>query len=163
MTSATAKISRWLRIIVLGCALGIVLVALTLCWERWYLLRHLGRPFQLSEAPMKGELSRVIDAQLAAFREGDFATAYTFAAASLQSEMSPETFEEMVKSSFPPIAHSRSASFGIMLDNGENAAVNVSVVSELGRTYYYQYILEREPKGWRIIGVARVQSPGMTI
>jgi hypothetical protein len=67
-------------------------------------------------------------------------------------------FERLVKAAFPQIARSRSAEYGIILDNGEDARVEVTIVGETGTRIHYQYVLHREHGGWKIGGVNEGQT-----
>ena len=162
------KILRWLNIALLGCALGLLFVAADLALLSY--LRHAGyisgpaEPgFRLSDEPVKRELTRVISSQLAAFRKGDYAGAYDFAATGLKTRLSPAAFERMVRDGYPVITHSSAANFGLILDNGDHAVVTVGVRDATGRMSHYQYLLMREPDGWKISGVTRITLRGTTV
>jgi hypothetical protein len=164
-----SKLFRWLKVTLFGCALGLFLVAANfVLWSFLIGANAPGRarfmaPFRLSAGPVEQELDRVIDSQLSDFRRGDYAGAYAFADSVLQAQVSPAVFERMVKSSYPAIARSRSASFGLSLDNGTEAVVTVGVMSEPGRLLQYRYYLRREHGGWKISGVVRVRAVGTTV
>ena len=116
-----------------------------------------------SKPPVKAEITAVIEAQLAAFRAGDFDKAYTFAASPIR-EMFPLTeFQQMVKTGYPIIVTSVKAEFGICLDNGTEASVFVHVESKDGTSKDYQYGLVREPGGWRITGVTEPEARGSRV
>lgn len=116
-----------------------------------------------SKPPVKAEITAVIEAQLAAFRAGDFDQAYTFAASPIR-EMFPLTeFQQMVKTGYPIIVTSVKAEFGICLDNGTEASVFVHVESKDGTSKDYQYGLVREPSGWRITGVTEPEARGTRV
>ena len=116
-----------------------------------------------SKPPVKAEITAVIEAQLAAFRAGDFDKAYTFAASPIR-EMFPLTeFQQMVKTGYPIIVTSVKAEFGICLDNGTEASVFVHVESKDGTSKDYQYGLVREPSGWRITGVTEPEARGTRV
>jgi Domain of unknown function (DUF4864) len=164
-----SKLLRWLKVTLFGCALGLFLVAANfILWSFLVRANPPGRPrslapFRLSAGPVEQELDRVIDSQLSAFRRGDYAGAYTYADSVLQAQVSPAVFERMVKTGYPAIARSRSASFGLSLDNGDEAVVTVGVRSEPGRLIQYRYYLRREHGGWKISGVVRVRAEGTTV
>lgn len=142
----------------LGCALGLTFVLINLV-----ILNQLGRsglaaPFKLSDEPVKQELLRVVGSQLSAFRQGDFAAAYSYADSQLKGQFALGTFTEMVRGSYPTIARSRSASFGVVFDNGSLGIVMVGVTGFSGRESHYQYLLRRERAGWRVSGVTRIRA-----
>jgi hypothetical protein len=164
-----SRMLRWLKVVVLGFTLGLLLVAINLALWSFFLRAYPpGRTrsaqlFQLSADPVKQQLVGVINSQLSAFRKGDFAVAYGFADSALRAQVPPATFQHMVESAYPAIARSRSASFGVILDNGDEAVVNVGITSQSGRTLQYRYVLRREPAGWRISGVIRIRAEGTTV
>ncbi len=163
------KLLRWLKVTLLGCVLGLLLVAANLVL--WSFLQdanragrvNYGPPLHLSAAVVQQELVRVINSQLSAFRKDDYAGAYTFADSALQAQVSPAVFEHMVKKGYPAIARSRSASFGVSLDNGDQAVVTVGILGPSGHLLQYHYLMHHEKDGWRISGVVRVGAEGMTI
>jgi hypothetical protein len=104
----------------------------------------------------KDVLHTVITGQLAAFRAGDYAAAYMFADREIKSQLPLERFEQMVKLSYPAIAHSVLATFGLTFDNGAEAAVNVRV-SGADESVTYQYLLRRDGNTWRITGVVQLK------
>ncbi len=164
-----SKLLRWVKVIVVGCALGLFLVAADLAV--WSLLVRAGRPghvragppLTLSTEPVKEELVHVIDSQLSDFRRDDYAAAFAYADSDLQSQVSTNGFEHIVKTGYPAIARSRSASFGVILDNGEEAVVTVGIVSQTGHVIHYRYLMRHEHGGWRISGVFRVPVQGRTV
>jgi len=162
------KTIRWSKALLLGCALGLLFVFINLSvLNLMRSINLIGRNgvtlFQLSDEPVKRELTQVIGAQLAAFRKGDFAGAYDFAAEPFKARISPADFERMMKAGYPLIAHSRAVSFGMILDDGNRAVVTVGIRGESGRMVHYQYLLTHEPAGWRITGVTRITLRGTTV
>lgn len=162
--------ARWLMIILLGCVLGFLFVFIRLSFvsvppgdhglHAGNLSAH---RFQLSVDSRAKELTQVIESQLAAFRIGDYPKAYQYAASALTAQMSLPAFERMVKTGYPLMARSRSAAFGVILDNGEEAVVNVGIMGASGRIHHYQYLLQRERSGWKIRGVTEVRFAGTTV
>ena len=111
-----------------------------------------------STEAMKKELAKVIEGQLAAFRAEDYPRAYTFAAAGIKEMVNPSEFEQMVKTAYPAIAHSASAEYGLTLDSGEEAVVNVRVVGAAdGQVVDYLYTLGKEDGSWKITGVSELR------
>src|SRR5436190_15397635 len=106
-----------------------------------------------SEMTTKEAIHGVISGQLAAFRAGDYVTAYGFADRDIKNQFPLESFERMVKSGFPVIAHSVSAKFGLTFDNGDEGVVNVRVLGADDQSISYQYMLRRDGESWRITGV----------
>ena len=114
---------------------------------------HAAEEAKPSTPAMKEKLQAVIRGQLEAFRKDDFAGAYRFAAAAIREQFPLAAFETMVKSNYPAIAKSEDAVFGLTLDDGDKAVVNVRVVGPKQESVSYQYLLERDGEEWRISGV----------
>jgi len=109
---------------------------------------------------MRKELKQIIKSQLTAFRDDDYVTAYTFSATGIKERYPLAAFERMVKTGYPAIAQFKSAEFGVVLDNGEEAVVNVEIEGESSRVVHYQYFLRKEIGGWKISGVSEVKPKG---
>jgi hypothetical protein len=114
------------------------------------------QPFQLSTAAVRRQVVGVVESQFNAFRDGDYARAYAFAASGIQQQFTVAAFERMVKDGFPVIAYWRAVSFGEVEDNGRAAGVAVSVQGRGGRTRRFRYLLLREGNEWRISGVVEI-------
>ena len=157
-----SRLQRWLKIILLGVGLGAIYIVYNLSLitlpqlgpaNEVRRIEMNGASFKLADQKLQQQLIKVIQAQLAAFRQEDYSTAYTFAAADFKSQISLTAFERMVKTSFPQIARSRAAEYGVIMDNGADARVEVTIVGETGTRIHYQYILHQENGGWKIGGV----------
>lgn len=109
--------------------------------------------FQPSRTAVRKELVEVVDAQLTAFRTGNTAKAYSYASTEIKKHFSQSAFEEMVRATYPTIAHSLSAKFGPVLDDGTQAVVHVAVVGANKRRVIYGYLLVRQQGKWCINGV----------
>jgi hypothetical protein len=120
-------------------------------------------PIHPSQDRVRAELIAVVESQLAAFRENDFTKAYGHASASIKNRFPPPAFEQMVKSQYPVIAHSKAALFGVILDNSDEAVVNVRIEAEPEGTADYRYLMKRENGDWKIQGVVRVTNQESTI
>lgn len=115
------------------------------------------QPLRRSSAEVRQQVIGVVESQFKAFRDGDYARAYSFAAAGLQQEFTVAAFERMVKDGYPIIAYWRAVSFGQVEDNGREAVMLLTVQGRGGRTRFFRYQLVREADGWRISGVIEVQ------
>src|SRR6185503_1187269 len=93
-----------------------------------------------SKPEMKKAIVAVIDGQLAAFRKGDSAQAYTFAAADLRAQKPLRTFTAIVRENYPEIWSSTRAEFGIVRDDGAKATVTVQVYAK-DTEASYDYVL----------------------
>ena len=156
-------------VVLLGCGLGLLFVFISLSFVTFPADRHglhsgaLPAPrFQISEDSRAKELTQVIESQLSAFRNDDYSKAYKYAASALTAQMSLPAFERMVKAGYPIIARSRSAAFGVIFDNGEQAVVNVGIMGASGQIHHFKYLMEREHAGWKIRGVTEVRFEGTT-
>ncbi len=171
---AASNVVRWILVVTLGCSLGLLLVFITLNLRpvRRYRAGNIyavhrvpvHEPgFRLTDEELEKDLTDVIQAQLAAFRNDDYPKAYHYAASGLKAQLPLPAFERMVKHLYPVIAQSRSAQFGVSLDNGEQAVVNVGILGESGHFRHYRYLLQLENSGWKIYGVTEVKSTSITI
>lgn len=158
---------RCALVVILGCLLGVIFVFVSLLLrppaDHQRLSSRYPRPFvllRLSNDSTKNGLIKVVDSQLAAFRRGDYPRAYTFAGSEVRLQYPLPLFERMVKIGYPVIARSRSAQFGVILDNGDEAVVNVGILDGSGRIFHYQYFLKHEPAGWKINGVSETKFEG---
>ena len=116
---------------------------------------HAGAPDMPASKPeVKKEIVTVIEAQLTAFRKGDVAKAYRFAAADLRAQKPLAMFTAIVKENYPEIWANTRAEFGIVRDDGTHAKVTVQVYSKQTDAAY-DFSLIKEPAGWRIYGVVR--------
>jgi hypothetical protein len=116
-----------------------------------------------SDTKMKEALHAVITGQLAAFRADDFAGAYAFADPQIKEQFPLEAFERMVRTAYPAIAKSVSASFGLTFDNGDEAVVEVHVTGADGKPLAYHYLLRRDGERWRISGVFAAEKQGIEV
>jgi len=107
-----------------------------------------------SKLEVRAEVVAAISGQLAAFRAGDAARAFTFAAAELRAQKPLPAFTAVVRTSYPEIWANRRAEFGIVRDDGARATVTVQVYGRESDAAY-DYTLKKEAAGWRIFGVVR--------
>ena len=118
---------------------------------------------QPSTEALKKEFSQVIEAQLAAFRAGEYYKAYAFAASQIKDMFPVENFKEMVEAAYPVIAHSTLAEFGLAIDTGDEAVINVRVENAERKSVLYQYQLEKQAGKWKISGVSEVKGSGLSV
>jgi Domain of unknown function (DUF4864) len=173
--NAKLTLDRWVKTLTLGCILGLLCFFWNHAWQApdqhspksGYASRLLiQRPIpalRLSTQQVKAELIKVVDSQLSAFRKDDYPRAYTYAGSRFQNECPLPAFEAMVKKSYPFIARSQSAQYGVILDNGEEGVVNVGILDSTGRIHHYQYFLKWEHKAWKINGVKEARFEGTVI
>jgi hypothetical protein len=111
-----------------------------------------------SKREVKKEVVAVIEAQLTAFRKGDIARAYTYAASELKAQKPLPVFSAIAKQNYPEIWANTRAEFGIVRDDSRRATVTVQVYSK-NDDAAYDFTLAREREGWRIYGVVRHAPP----
>ena len=114
-------------------------------------------PMRVSKPEVRDEIVAVIEAQLAAFRGGDTAKAYSYASDGLRVQTALPEFASMVRKNYPEIWLSTRAEFAIVRDDGSRAMLAVHVVGKKSDATY-DYVLFKEPAGWRIGGVLRHES-----
>ena len=107
-----------------------------------------------SKPEVKTAIVAAIEGQLGAFRKGDAAKAYSFAARELRAQKPLRTFTAIVRESYPEIWANVRAEFGIVRDDGTKATVTVQVFAKDAEAGY-DYTLVKETAGWRIYGVVR--------
>lgn len=107
-----------------------------------------------SKPEVRADIVATINGQLGAFRAGDAARAFSFAATELRAQKPLPAFTAIVRTSYPEIWANRRAEFGIVRDDGARAIVTVQVYGR-ETDAAYDYTLKKEPAGWRILGVVR--------
>ena len=115
---------------------------------------------RLSPRKVRDEVRAVVEAQLAALREGDFETAHGFAAKGIKRQFDVRLFGLMIKRGYAPLLRQEKSDLGVVRDNGEGTAqMTVTVIDRLNRSTVYSYWLVNEEEGWRISGVVPEQRP----
>lgn len=115
---------------------------------------------RLSPKPMREEVRAAVEAQLAALRTGDFATAYDFAARGIKRQFDERLFALMLKRGYAPLLRPGPADVGVVRDDGAGTAqVPVTVTDAQKRSTVYRYWLVQEGDHWRISGVVLEQRP----
>lgn len=121
----------------------------------------LGASAGQAEAPSPPDAERQVAAmvqtvldQLAAFRRGDWAGAYGYAAEGIKARFSLEAFRVMVSHGYAPIARSsRGLVRGAQVLGPDHGVVAVRVEGQDGQLLDAVYELVREREAWRIAGV----------
>ncbi len=99
-------------------------------------------------------MQQVVLDQLAAFRRGDWGTAYGFASETIRAQFSPEAFRQMVTRGYASIAASTSASvLRTEADDPQKGYVEVRVYGQNGENVDALYELVDEQGAWKINGV----------
>lgn len=115
---------------------------------------------RISPKKVRDEVRAVVEAQLAALRSGDFATAYDFAARAIQRQFDERIFALMIKRGYAPLLRPGRSELGVVRDDGGGLAeVSVTVIDAQNRSTVYRYWLVKEGDAWRINGVVLEQRP----
>lgn len=107
-----------------------------------------------SKPEVRKEVVAVIDAQLAAFRAGDPAKAWSYASVELQASRPLSVFTKMVRENYAEIWANARAEYGLVRDDGMRATVSVRVYAKKENAEY-DFTLVKERAGWRIAAVLR--------
>lgn len=129
----------------IGRAVGAVVIAATLAAPA---------QAQEDEAALVRAATEPVMRQLEAFRQGDFDTAYTFAAAKVRELFDRAAFEQMVRGGYPEIARSVSAVVAearVVTDT--TVYLRLRIGGANGQAVEAVYEMVREERGWRINGV----------
>jgi hypothetical protein len=118
------------------------------------------REMRLSPKPVRDEVRAVVEAQLAALRTGDFATAYDFAARGIRRQFDLRLFTALIRRGYAPLLRPGQADFGVVRDDGDGVAeVSVTITDSQKRSTVYRYWLVQEGEAWKINGVVLEQRP----
>ena len=100
------------------------------------------------------EAQGIVRAQVDAFSHDDAATAFSYAAPSIQGMFpSPEMFLAMVANAYAPVYRHRSFEFGDARDDGTTLAQKARIVDAGGVPWDALYTLEKQSDGsWKITG-----------
>jgi hypothetical protein len=104
---------------------------------------------------------QVIEAQLDAFKRGDAARAFSYAAPGIRDTFgTPEKFMAMVREQYAVVYRPRSVSFEEPLIVGEDLVQPVRMTDGYGHTWMAIYPMAKQPDGsWRINGCHLARLP----
>lgn len=102
------------------------------------------------------DVRAAISGQLEAFRSGDGASAYFYAAPNIRAIFpSPQIFMGMVRSGYDPVYRSSNAVFGALKAEGAGFRQEVYLTDQNGQSWIASYTLERQGDGsMKITGCA---------
>jgi Domain of unknown function (DUF4864) len=109
------------------------------------------------------EAQKIIQSQIEAFRAGDDARAYSYAAPTIQSYFpTVESFMAMVKGGYSPVWQPQHFQFGKSKDIGaDQVAQEVEIIAKDGSSWVALYSLMRMADGsWKITGVQLLKGDG---
>lgn len=113
---------------------------------------------QTAQEPVSAEdratFERVIGAQIEAFRAGNAADAFSFAAPGIQAKFgTPATFMQMVTTGYGALVDPQSFAFGTVTDELGYPTQVATIIDRQGAAWTALYAFERQADGtWRISG-----------
>jgi hypothetical protein len=118
----------------------------------------------LTEAD-RSAIRAVIEAQIAAFRADDGATAFSFASPSIQRQFgNPADFLAMVKTGYMPVYRPREVRFGHLIEDRQEPVQPVLLVGPRLEVVTAYYIMQKQADGaWRINGCVLRDSPDQAL
>lgn len=132
-------------------------------------MRHLLTAFVMlciATLPLRAEDARtgavigVIQSQLDAFQDDDFAKAFTYASPTIKRLFgNPSNFERMVKTGFPMVWRPSEVQFLDFEDRAGQVSQTVLFRDANGVPIVMKYIMIETEAGWQIDGVTPVQAP----
>ncbi|WP_435311784.1 DUF4864 domain-containing protein [Primorskyibacter sedentarius] len=110
------------------------------------------------------DIESVISSQLDAFKEDDFARAFTFASPSIQGMFgTPENFGTMVRRGYPMVWRPGTVEFLELRYLDGAFWQKVQIIDQSGRVHLLDYKMAEGADGWRISGVQLLELPGMAV
>jgi Domain of unknown function (DUF4864) len=112
---------------------------------------HLAR--KRTPAPAAKDLYSIVNQQLFALQNDDFASAYRQAASGVQEKFSQAQFELMIRRDFWSMREAHRVEFGAVQVTGATAIVQVFLTMPNGAMRGFLYSFTAEGKSWKIDGV----------
>jgi hypothetical protein len=103
-------------------------------------------------------LVEAIDGQLAAFAQGDFAAALSFASERFRSANTPEQFQATIEADYPLLIGASGQRPGTCVAQGGTAQLVVTIEGDGGQRDELVYLMTLEDGEWRIEAAGRVPS-----
>jgi hypothetical protein len=108
----------------------------------------------------KQAVTGVIQNQLDAFGQDDFARAYTFASPMIKRMFGgPDTFGMMVQQGYPMVWRPADVTYGDTRAQGDAIFQKVIITDQAGRMHVLEYEMIAAPDGWQINGVQVLRQP----
>lgn len=121
----------------------------------------LGQSLPAQEAP-NPEIEATIQNQIDAFLQDDVATAFEYAAPSIQGMFgTPERFGMMVERGYPMVWRPDDVRFGELRSEGPAMAQRVIIRDRDGQSHVLEYRMIDQDGQWRIGGVRILPQPGL--
>lgn len=104
---------------------------------------------------------QLIDAQIDAFRDGDFVTAFGFASTELRAIFgTPEAFGRMVRQGYPMVLDPAEIRYLDLGERGGAVVQRVLILDRDGRSYLLEYLMRGTGAQMRIAGVSILPETG---
>lgn len=113
----------------------------------------------------RGDIRRVVEAQISAFAAGDARAAFGLASPEIQGRFGSSTmFMTMVENAYSQLIRPKAFDVRSVQQEGDRALLLAEVVAGDGGAYEAAYALRRQPGGpWRIDGCYLRPKPGQTL
>jgi hypothetical protein len=106
----------------------------------------------------------VIQGQIDAFQQDDFATAFDFASPSIKEIFGDvDTFGRMVRESYPMVWHPSDVQFGELREENGMLWQRVIVTDGAGTAHELDYQMIETADGWQINGVFLLRAQGVGV
>lgn len=102
----------------------------------------------------------VIQSQITAFEQDDFATAFTYASPSIRQMFgTSDRFGAMVRSGYPMVWRPAQLDFFPLKSEGNRTFQDVMITDQAGAVHVLRYEMVETSDGWQINGVQVLRSP----
>ncbi|MBY6115157.1 DUF4864 domain-containing protein [Mameliella alba] len=109
------------------------------------------------------QIQGIIQGQIDAFLQDDFATAFGFASPGIRNVFrTPENFGAMVRNGYPMVWRPSDVRFGTLRQLDGGLWQQVLIQDESGASFIVEYRMEQVGGDWRISGVRVVPAPGVS-
>ena len=109
-------------------------------------------------------IRNVIESQIDAFLQDDFATAFTFASPMIKRMFqTPENFGSMVRNGYPMVWRPDDVRFLEQREIEGRTFQKVMVTDRAGEIHMLEYEMIRTGEGWQINGVRRLPAPDLGV
>ncbi|MBV7396073.1 DUF4864 domain-containing protein [Mameliella sediminis] len=109
------------------------------------------------------QIQGIIQGQIDAFLQDDFATAFDFASPGIRNVFrTPENFGAMVRNGYPMVWRPSDVRFGTLRQLDGGLWQQVLIQDESGASFIVEYRMEQVGGDWRISGVRVVPAPGVS-
>ena len=135
---------------------------------RFLLARFLLAPFLLALAALvafpdtaRADPRAVIEAQIEAFQEDDFVSAFDYASDNIRRAFgTPERFGRMVRQGYPMVHRPANLRFLDLVEHGGQTLQRLMIADQAQRLHLLEYEMIETDAGWRINGVRILRGSG---